>query len=156
MKNFLNIYKIILVTMIFCVIGACEKEEANLNYDISGDWKVSSYEDYENFTVITKTSINTWKEFNNGDITVSFIKNDSISGIFTGIKVTNSFSGNYNIGSKGMIHISNIKQTMINEPEWGNLFDSIAKAEMFEVRNDQLRIFYNQRKKSITFEKMKE
>ena len=142
--------------MIFCVIGACEKEEANLNYDISGDWKVSSYEDYENFTVITKTSINTWKEFNNGDITVSFIKNDSISGIFTGIKVTNSFSGNYNIGSKGMIHISNIKQTMINEPEWGNLFDSIAKAEMFEVRNDQLRIFYNQRKKSITFEKMKE
>jgi hypothetical protein len=91
--------------MIFCVISACEKEEANLNYDISGDWKVSSYEDYENFTVITKTSINTWKEYNNGDITVSFIKNDSISGIFTGIKVTNSFSGNYNIGSKGMIHI---------------------------------------------------
>jgi hypothetical protein len=47
-------------------------------------------------------------------------------------------------------------QTKINEPEWGNLFDSIAKAEMFEVRNDQLRIFYNQRKKSITFEKLKE
>ena len=68
--------------------------------------------------------------------------------------ITNSFSGNFMIDPKGAIKISNIMQTEINEPEWGRLFDSIGEAETYEVRNGRLVIFYNQRKNSITLEKL--
>lgn len=154
MKDICFIHKVILLAVAILVISACDKQETNVTYDIRGNWTVTSFDDYEAFEVITKTNSNTWNQFNNGDITCSFINNDLISGFITGIKVTNTFSGNYTIGSNGEIKISNLLQTEINEPEWGRLFDSIVKAESYEVRNNQLKIFYNQRKKSITFERV--
>jgi len=144
----------ILLLVVAFFNNACDKDETVLNYDITGDWKVTSFVDYKTATVITKTNDNTWNQFNNGDITVSFIESDSTSGVITGRKVTNSFSGNYTTESNGKIKINNIFQTLINEPEWGRLFDSILKAETYEVRDNQLRIFYNQRSNCIIFDKI--
>ena len=143
----------ILLATFALFFNACDKDEAVLTYDITGDWKVISFEDYETSTIITKTEDNTWSQFNNGDITVNFTEYDLTNGIISGIKVTNSFSGNYKIGPNGVITISDILQTLINEPEWGRLFDSIVEAETYEVRNGRLIIFYNQRKNSITLER---
>jgi hypothetical protein len=150
MKSLFLTHIMILLAVVAFFICACDKNETNQSYDITGDWKVTSYENYETSTVITKTDNNTWSQYNNGDITVSFTENDSIRGI----KVTNSFSGKYTTDGKGVIKISNMMQTEINEPEWGRLFDSIGKAETFEVSNNHLKIFYHQKMKSITFEKM--
>jgi len=146
----------ILLAIVTIAFSACNKNETNRDYNINGDWKVSAFVNYETSEVITKTEDNTWSQFNNGDITVSFIRNSSVGGTISGRRVTNSFSGDYSIGQWGTIKISNIIQTMINEPEWGILFDSIEEAETFEVKNGQLVIYYNQGKNAITFDRMTE
>lgn len=153
MKNLFDLPRIVLIVIITFCIAACDKDEIDVNYDITGDWKVVSY---KTSTVITKTEENTWSQFNNGDVTVNFTETDLTSGTISGIKVTNSFSSDYTIDNKGAITISNLFQTLINEPEWGRLFDSIRKAESYEVRDNRLIIYYNLRNNNITLEKLNE
>ncbi len=156
MKNLSYLPKFVLVAIVaFCII-ACDKDEIEVKYDITGDWKVISFEDYENSTVVTKTEDNTWSQFNNGDNTVSFISSNETSGIVSGQNVTNTFSTNYTIDKKGGISFSGGIWTMINEPEWGKLFHSISEAETYEIKNGLLIIFTTNKKKSITLEKMDE
>jgi hypothetical protein len=156
MKKIFYLSKMILIAFFALFINACNKDEIDVKYDITGDWKVVSFENYETSTIITKTKENTWSQFNNGDVTVSFIETDLTSGVISGIKVTNTFSGDYTIDKKGAITISNLFQTLINEPEWGRLFDSIRDAESYKVKDSRLIIYCNQRKKSITLEKLNE
>ena len=153
MKKLFYLPRIVLIVIVAFCFTACDKDEIDVNYDITGNWKVVSY---KTSTVITKTEENTWSQFNNGDVTVSFTETDLTSGEISGIKVTNAFSGNYTIDNKGAITISNLFQTLINEPEWGRLFDSIRNAESYEVRDNRLIIYYNQKKNSITLEKLNE
>ena len=153
MKNLSYLPRIAFIAIVAFCINACDKEEVDVKYDIKGDWKVVSY---KTSTVITKTEENTWSQFNNGDVTVSFTETDLTSGEISGIKVTNSFSGDYTIDNKGTITISNLFQTLINEPEWGRLFDSISNAESYEVLDNRLIIYYNQKKNNITLEKLNE
>jgi hypothetical protein len=156
MKNLFYLPKLILITIVALFINACDKDEIDVKYNIIGDWKVISFEDYEISSIITKTEENTWSQFNNGDINVSFTETNLTNGKISGMKVTNSFSGEYAIGNKGVIEVSNLFQTKINEPEWGRLFDSIRDAESYEVRDSRLIIYCNKRKKSITLEKLNE
>jgi hypothetical protein len=156
MKNLSSLSKIVLVALVAFYINACDKDEFDVKYDIAGDWKVISFEDYENSTVVTKTEDNTWSQFNNGDNTVSFIPSNETSGIVSGQNVTNTFSTNYTIDKKGGISFSGGIWTMINEPEWGKLFHSISEAETYEIKNGHLIIFTTNKKKSITLEKMDE
>ncbi|MBN2635838.1 MAG: META domain-containing protein [Prolixibacteraceae bacterium] len=153
MKNLYYLSKIVLIAIVALCINACDKDEIDVKYDITGDWKVVSY---KTSTVITKTEENTWSQFNNGDVTLNFTETDLTSGNISGIKVTNSFSGDYTIDNKGAITISNLFQTMINEPEWGRLFDSIRNVESYEVLDNRLIIYYNQKKNNITLEKLNE
>jgi len=156
MKNLSYLPKIVFVAIVAFCINACDKDEIDVKYDITGDWKVISFEDYENSTVVTKTEDNTWSQFNNGDNTMSFIPSNEISGIVSGQNVTNTFSTNYTIDKKGGISFSGGIWTKINEPEWGKLFHSISEAETYEIRNGLLIIFTTNKKKSITLEKMDE
>jgi hypothetical protein len=155
MKNLSFVTKMILLAIVAIFINACDKDEDVITYDLTGNWKVSSFENYETSTKVTKTKDNTWTQFNNGDNTVSFIASNSTSGVISGINVTNSFSANYTLDQNGKISLSGDDNwTMINEPEWGKLFHSISEAESYEVRNGHLIIFYNEKKNSITFERI--
>ncbi len=154
MKNLSFVPKMILIAIVAIFINACDKDEDVITYDLAGNWKVISFENYESSTKITKTEDNTWTQFNNGDITVNFDGADLTSGIISGRNVTNSFSGDYTVDSKDVISINNVIWTEINEPEWGRLFHSIVNAETFELRNGYLIIFYNEKKNSITFERI--
>jgi hypothetical protein len=153
MKNLSCLPGIVLIAIVAFFINACDKDEIDVKYDVTGNWKVVSY---KTSTVITKTEENTWSQFNNGDVTVSFTKTNLTSGVISGTKVTNSYSGDYTIDNKGAITIRNFFQTLITEPEWGKLFDSIRNAESYEIRNNRLIIYCNQRKNSITLEKINE
>lgn len=155
MRNLSFINKLVLLLVIVCFTNTCNKEDTALTYNITGNWIVISYEDYENSTIITKTDDNTWKGWNNGDVTIRFKKKDSVRGTINGIKVTNTFTGNYLIGPDGEITISNFNQTKMNEPEWGFLFDAITVAETYEVRDGLLRIYYNHGKNSIILKRIK-
>ena len=153
MKNSHYLLRIVLIVIVTFSINACDKDEIDVKHDIAGDWKVVSY---KTSTVITKTEENTWSQYNNGDVTVSFTENDLTSGKISGTKVTNGFSGDYTIDNNGAIAISGGFQTLINEPKWGQLFDSIWNAESYEVRDNQLIIYYNNKENNITLEKLDE
>jgi hypothetical protein len=154
MKNLSYLPRMILISIVALFINACDKDEIDVKYDITGDWKVVSFENHETSTVITKTEENTWSQFNNGDNTVSFIPSNEISGIVSGRNVTNTFSANYTIDKQGGITFSGGIWTKINEPEWGKLFHSISEAETYEIRNGLLIIFTTNKKKSISLEKI--
>ena len=154
MKNLTFITRFILLASVALFTNACETDEKIITYNLEGNWKVISFENYETSTSIIKTEENTWTQFNNGDISVSFDGSGLAGGVMSGINVTNSFSGSYTIGSAGEISIKNVGWTKINEPEWGKLFHSIQSAQTYGLINGRLRIFYNDKKNSITFEKI--
>ena len=144
--------KIILIAVFAPLIISCDKDEIEVKYNLSGDWRVISYEDHETSTVITKTKENTWDQFNNGDVMISFSETGLTSGEISGIKVTNTFSGDYTIDNDGAITISNFYQTLVNEPEWGRLFNSIGNVDGYIVLDNHLILYFNQKKNSITLE----
>jgi hypothetical protein len=132
------------------LLNSCTKSENLIPPDLIGNWKVVSFDDNVNLTQVFKSSTNTWPDFNNGDNTVNFSKSSSTSGEISGINVTNSFTGNFEISSGNKIVIKEGIWTLINEPEWGTLFRSIGLAESYELTGNNLIIFYNQKKNSIS------
>jgi hypothetical protein len=155
MKNSSVLINVLLVLVVAFFINSCEKDknEETITSNLTGNWTVISFEDYETLAKITKTIDNTWPQFNNGDITVNFTMSTLSSGIIAGHNVTGSFHGNFTIDQKGRIFIYNVIWTAIGVPEWGYLFNFIEKAETYEIRGGQLIIFYNQKKNSITLQK---
>lgn len=136
------------------LLNACNNDEAIPPHDLAGDWKVISFDNNETSTSITKTEENTWLFANNGDITVNFSNSDLTNGEMSGRTVTNNFSGDYTIDLKGGISIDPPFSTEAGEPEWGLLFDSVTEAETYELRSDQLIIYYNEKRNSITFDRV--
>jgi len=122
--------------------------------DLTGTWTVISFDDHQNSTQIFKTEDNTWTQYNNGDISLSFTKQDSKGhGGISGTNVTNSFSANYSIDRKGKISIDNLISTLVNEPAWGRMFHVFGQAENYAFEDGILMVFYNQNKNSISMER---
>jgi len=149
-----TLLNIILLVITTTVLISCNDDENIQTFDFSGDWKVISFIDLKISEKTTKTEENTWSLLNNGDNTISFTKSDSTKGIVSGKNVTNGFYGEYTTDSNGKILITNVIWTKINEPEWGKLFHSISNAESYEIKNNILTIFYNNKMKCITLEKI--
>src|SRR5690348_16012409 len=95
----LVIIALLLIPVLF--LNSCNKDIVTYR-DITGNWKVISFDNYETSTKITKTSSNTWS---NADNTINFVASDATTGTFTGNRTVNSFSGNYTIDQKGAIGI---------------------------------------------------
>ena len=158
MKDFKLSFFAILTILI--VIFGCEKEKSiqtiiddkNIT-TIAGTWKVVSYDDLANNTQITKDANNTWPKSNNGDVIITF-QDTQDTGLIDGITVINEVSGNYILSNPRKISVVNFMGTLINQPDWADLFwENLPKSEEYSVNKTQLRIFYNSNKNSITFEK---
>ncbi|WP_350287231.1 hypothetical protein [uncultured Croceitalea sp.] len=148
----LSLLKTTTLSMAFVLIfNSCSKNNDEISYDLEGDWKVTYFLD--NGKKLVKSDDNTWPDLNNGDITASFTKPDSNGkGTFSGIKVSNGYSGEYTIKSQGTIETGPIVTTLINEPEWTKLY-YIDIVENYEVRNGKLLLSYNNGKNVIAFER---
>lgn len=147
MNSSFSFYKFLLFTTIFFIGNSCSKNDDVITYDLTGSWKVISF--FEDNKKMTKSEDNTWLEVNNGDITIDFEEaDDNGVGVFSGINVTNAFSGNYTLKEDGQIIIGSISTTFINEPEWSKLF-KISNAENYEVKNSQLIIYRNNKQCNI-------
>lgn len=154
MSDSIIFLKVLFMMIPVLVNYGCEHEEDILiTYDLIGNWKVVAFEDHSSSTRIIRTNDNTWTNFNNGDITVSFTTSGAPQGIVSGRNVTNTFSGDFVVDEGGGISISNMVWTKINEPEWARLFHVILEAGSYEVRNGQLVVFCSQRKYGITLER---
>lgn len=141
---------VLLIVAIF-IFNSCSNNDDEISYDLTGSWKVIYFMDGNK--KILKTEDNTWLDINNGDITANFTEPD-INGIGTisGITVSNGYNGDYSIQGNGEISIGPVTTTLINEPEWTELFH-ISSAENFEIRNSRLLLYYNNKKNIIAFER---
>jgi len=141
----------VLLFVTLFVLISCSKDDDSISYDLTGSWKVIYFID--NNEKITKTEDNTWLDINDGEITANFTEPDSTGGgTISGITVTNGYNGEYTIQGNGEISIGPISTTLINEPEWTELF-IINSAENFEIRNSRLFIYYNNKENVIAFER---
>jgi len=151
MNTSFSINKSLLITISFLTLASCSKNNDDIYYDLAGNWKVIYF--MENNTKISKTDENTWPDINNGDITAVFTEPDSNGkGELSGITVTNHYFGEYTIKKNGQIEIGSVVATLINEPDWTNLYN-IGAAENYEIRNSNLVIYYNNKNSSIVFER---
>lgn len=151
MKTLFLLKKIILFVTTLVLLQSCSKNDDDISYDLTGNWKVIYF--IENGNKITKSDQNTWPDFNKGDITANFTEPDSNGrGNISGIRVSNAYNGEYTIERNGRISIENIISTDINEPDWTKLF-KINSAENFEIKNSILLISYNMKKNIIAFER---
>ena len=142
---------LVLMVVAILLISSCSKNDDEISYDLSGNWKVAYY--LENGQKITKEDKNTWPDINNGDITASFSNPDTDGkGTITGITVSNGYNGEYSLENNGEISIGPISTTFINEPEWTELYN-ISVVQNFEVRNSELLMSYNSGKSVIVFER---
>jgi hypothetical protein len=149
MQTSSSVFKLLFLVAIFGIISSCSKDDDNLTYDLTGSWKVISFVE-DNGQRITKSEQNTWMDINNGDITINFEGIDSNGeGVFTGINVSNGYSGNYVIKESGKITIGPIATTFINHPDWAKLF-KINDAERYEIENSNLIIYRKNNGGSIT------
>ncbi len=149
------------ILAILMAICGCEKEKTIpiIKDDkeittIAGTWKVVSYDDFDHNIQITKSTSNTWLEINSGDVIITFMDTLSV-GHFSGRTVTNGVGGTYTITAPRKINIVDFQGDFAGQPEWADIFwESLPKAEVFSVNMTQLRIFYNTKRNSITFEKI--
>jgi hypothetical protein len=140
-------------TLIF-LLGSCSNDSGDdtISYDLTGNWKVIYFQ--EGDTRVFKTDENSWLDINNGDITAEFDQPDQGGmGVISGITVTNSYTGNYEIGENGEITIKSVATTLINEPEWTNLF-RITSIDSYEVKNARLYLYYSEGSSSIVLERI--
>ncbi len=154
MTNLKTSLKVLILVFTSFLLNSCTKNENLVPPDLIGNWKVISFDDNVTLTKVFKTGTNTWPDYNNGDNTMNFSKSSSTSGEISGRNVTNTFIGKYEISPDNIIVIKDGIWTLINEPEWGRLFHSIASAEAYELIGDKLVIYYNLKKNSISLEKI--
>jgi hypothetical protein len=153
MTNLVKTLKVLFLVLTPYLLSNCTKNENQIPPEINGDWKVISFDDNVALTKVYKTSNNTWPDFNNGDITMNLNISSSTVGDISGRNVTNSFSGKFEISSDSKIVVNKLLWTLIGEPTWGQLFHSIESAETYELTGNNLVIYYNQKKNSITLER---
>ena len=140
--------KFLVFAILYFLVNSCSKNEDIITYDLTGSWKVISF--LEDGKTITKTPENTWLDINKGDITITFEEvDDNGEGRFSGINVTNGFTGHYILKEEGKITMGAVATTLINEPEWAKLF-KITNAQRYEVRNAQLIIYRENTNNTIT------
>ena len=121
----------------------------NVDLGLNGKWIVEYFID--NAVKIIKTDENTWSDIENINITANFINSDnSNGGIVTGIRATNNYTGSYEFSLNGEISFKDLGSTKINEPKWTDLY-KLDKAEHYEINNDKLIIYYNDRNNAIVF-----
>jgi hypothetical protein len=149
-----NMQGLMIIACMAPFLFSCERNEIPSTYDLRGTWKVVSFNNNITNKKIVKTLENTYP-CDYADNMISFTKAELKSGTISGTIIPNSFSGDFEIDIEGGIVINNFISTLIVEPEWGALFRSIIDAESYEVRDNSLEIFYNQKQNSISLLKTK-
>ena len=150
MQVFSSCKEVLIISFALILSNGCSKSEDEISYDLIGNWKVIYYINGDE--KITKTQDNTWPDINNGDITANFTEPDDNEGTISGITVSNQYSGSYTLGERGQIAIGPISTTLINEPEWTDLFH-ISATNTYEIKDSQLFLYTGDRENTIVFDR---
>ena len=121
------------------------KDDSSLTLD--GTWKVLSFEDYSTNTTEFKTQENSWGL----DIIVTF--NDNLNPkLFSGKVTTNSVAGEFEYVGQRQFKLSRYGTTFVGQPIWADKFGTaVLDGDVsFKVNSEKLRIYYNNKTKSVT------
>jgi hypothetical protein len=102
-------YLIIFASM----VGCSSEKDNNQNSELVGNWKLESFVNEENGTIVTASDFE-----NSNEINIEFKENNKFEG-YTGI---NDFLGDYSLKSKEMLVFTEFDRTLVLDVEWGKLF----------------------------------
>jgi hypothetical protein len=146
-----------LFTLLLFVQLSCSNDEVNIgsfNDDptittLNGTWKVISFEDFATNTTETKTQENSWGK----DIIVSF--NDDLNPkLISGQVTTNSVVGEFEYVGQRQFKVNRYGTTFVGQPVWADKFgEALSDTVTFGVNKEQLRIYFDNKTKSVTLTK---
>lgn len=117
---------------------------------LNGTWKVISFEDFSSNKVEFKTQENSWGY----DIIVAF-NDTSDPKLFSGRVTTNTVEGEFEYVGPRQFKLNRYGTTFAGQPEWADEFGTAVLDEnvTFEINSDRLRIYYDNKSKSVTLAK---
>ena len=137
----IDMYIIFLVFLLFNT--SCKKD----NNTLTGNWKLISYEDFINDTIIYEP------QNISSSIIIEFSDNGR-KGKLKGQTVTNTVSGKYKLKENNKIEVLEFGGTKIGEPEWGKKFwDAMYNVTSYGVTEYNLYLLFNNDTEKMIFEK---
>jgi hypothetical protein len=113
---------------------------------LNGSWIVIAYEDLESGFKTLKNSENSWGGM---DVTIK-IKDNT----FCGTNTSNSVGGWFTVTGQSF-KLESYGGSKVGQPLWGNLFsDNIFIIESFMIKDNILRLYYNQNRNAIVLQRM--
>ncbi|MEN8766617.1 MAG: hypothetical protein ABF302_03025 [Polaribacter sp.] len=145
----------LMLATLFFLTGCEENESTNQVNELIDTWKLTSFVNESDNSIITETDFN-----DSNEITITF----NIENNFTGTTIINTFLGVFSYDERDEnLTISTISTTEVNENEWGNLFyESLNMGYnqqntnwefTYEIQNNILKIYYSNQE-YMTFEKL--
>jgi hypothetical protein len=149
-------FQTLLISLVCIAFTSCSSDDISVDSfrddtsieSLNGTWRVVSFEDFTTGTVEEKSEQNSW----NLDIIVTF-DDKQLPASVSGKNTTNTIHGQFAyVGQRGL-QVSNLMSTYINQPPWANQFNAaILDGDVsFGINNTQLRIYYANKTKSVTF-----
>ena len=145
----------LMLATLFFLTGCEENESTNQVNELIDTWKLTSFVNESDNSIITETDFN-----DSNEITISF----NIENNFTGTTILNTFSGDFSYDERDEnLTITIFSTTEVSENEWGNLFyESLNMGYnqqntnwefTYEIQNNILKIYYSNQE-YMTFEKL--
>ncbi len=142
------------------IIGllSCSEDDFDINSfrddssitTLNGTWKVLSFENFNDKKVEFKNQENSWGY----DIIVTFddTKNPNE---FSGGNTTNSVFGEFDYVGSRQFKLHRLGTTYVGQPEWADKFSqAVLEGNVnFIINSARLRIYYDNRSKSVTLAK---
>ena len=117
---------------------------------LNGTWRVYCYENFTTHTLEFKTHENSGGQ----DIIVEF-DDTTDPNLFSGIKTSNSFSGEFDYVSSREFKLKGVISTLAGQPKWADEFDNVIFDGLygdvtFTINDEMLCIRYFYNTKSVT------
>ncbi len=117
---------------------------------INGTWRLISFEDLVN----KKVELNNETNSRGQDVIIT-LDDTMTPPVFSGVNTTNRLEGGFEYISTRQMKIQTLFTTEVVQPDWGNKFSTalVSGHLDFIVSSRRLRFYYDNRLKSMTFEK---
>jgi hypothetical protein len=118
---------------------------------LNGNWKVYSFENFSTMTVEYATQENSWDKY----ITVTFDDTKDPNEL-AGTNITNTILGEFEYVAQRQFKMNTLSTTQVGQPEWADEFTNaiLDNEASFEINTEQLRIYYDNKTKSVTLNRL--
>ena len=126
------------------------KDDSSIS-TLNGTWRVYSFENFTTNSVEYRTQENSWDKY----ITVTFDDTQNPKEL-SGTNITNTILGEFDYVGQRQFKMNTLSTTQVGQPKWADKFtDAVLDNEVsFKINDRQLRIYYENKTKSMTLNLM--